>query len=76
MHSSSSQCLGLGVEHPEWMRVSHFPRRRDFAFLTLAQEPDSVRVLCEKIKTFPASQGMIRGYSGPGPAILASNHKF
>ena len=31
------------------------------------QEPDSVPVLREKIKTFLASQGMIKGHSGPGP---------
>jgi len=31
------------------------------------REPDSVPVLREKIKTFLASQGMIKGHSGPGP---------
>jgi len=31
------------------------------------REPDSVPVLREKIKSFLASQGMIKGHSGPGP---------
>ena len=31
------------------------------------QEPESVPLLREKIKTFLASQGMIKGHSGPGP---------
>jgi len=31
------------------------------------REPESVPILREKIKTFLASQGMIKGHSGPGP---------
>jgi hypothetical protein len=31
------------------------------------REPDSVPILREKIKSFLASQGMIKGHSGPGP---------
>ena len=42
-----------------------FSSRRDSHFVL--QEPDSVPVLREKIKTFLASQGMIKGHSGPGP---------
>lgn len=34
--------------------------------LTPHKEPDSVPVLREKIKSFLASQGMIKGHSGPG----------
>jgi len=33
----------------------------------VVQEPDSVPLLREKIKSFLASQGMIKGHSGPGP---------
>ena len=49
------------------MRVSVSFWRRDFFFSCRIQEPDSVPVLREKIKSFLASQGMIKGHSGPGP---------
>jgi len=57
-------------------RHANFPDDVISPFLTLEQEPDSVPVLCKKIKTFLASQGMIKGHSGPSPAILTSNCKF
>ena len=70
------QYFGLGAKHPEWMGVSNSPDDVISSFLTLVQESDSVRVLREKIKTFLTSQGMIKGHSGPGPAILTSNCKY
>lgn len=75
------QCLGFGAKRPDWMRVSVFPPCGPLFLFILSmtrvlrvlfppsslQENNSVTELREKIKTFLASQGMIKGHSGSGP---------
>jgi hypothetical protein len=60
------QCLGFGAKRPEWLRVMAL-------FLSpltpshISQENRNVLDLRDKIKTFLASQGMIKGHSGAAP---------
>ncbi|KAH0833230.1 hypothetical protein J3R83DRAFT_12290 [Lanmaoa asiatica] len=61
------QCLGFGAKRPEWLRVNRPSPFPPHVPSHISQENRNVLDLREKIKTFLASQGMIKGHSGSAP---------
>lgn len=65
------ECLGFGAKRPDWMRVSPCSAIAIISLINYHQEGNSVGELRDRIKTFLASQGMIKGHSG---GVASSRH--
>ncbi|KAG6910839.1 hypothetical protein DXG01_007154 [Tephrocybe rancida] len=60
------ECLGFGAKRPDWLRY--------FEIYAPHKESRNVADLREKIKSFLAAQGMIKGHSGTGPRGAEPEH--